>query len=90
MCPGLGLCDCAIGFILRDMSKFCISLLGALVGQDGEDMCILCGKEHHGRLIISVPESQEKVNDWGCATNFNYSPWVLWMGLCEISNHPSS
>lgn len=88
MCPGLGLCKYTIGFILYDTSKVCNRLPGAPVGQDGVDRFILCGKEYHGRLIISAPESQGKLNDWECTTNFNYSPWALWMGLCEISHHP--
>lgn len=35
------------GFILHDKSKFCDTLPGALVDQDGENVCILCCKEYY-------------------------------------------
>lgn len=51
---GWGVYDCSIfivqpkkgklGFILHDTSKYCDNLLGVVVGQDSEDICILCGK----------------------------------------------
>lgn len=58
------------GFILLDKSKLCDSLPGALTGQDGEDICILCGKEYHDGLVISAIDRHRKVSDRVCATDF--------------------